>query len=382
MREMIRLVKKLSFVFCACVAVSACTQPGVKEMASEAELTQFVDPFIGTGFHGHVFLGANLPFGAVQLGPTNMSEGWDWCSGYHYSDSTILGFSHTHLSGTGIGDLGDITVMPVTGNVTMARGKIGDQQSGYYSLFSHDEETAKPGYYAVRLKRYNIKVELTTTERVGFHRYTFPASEEAKIILDLETGIGWDSPVQTFIQQVNDTTISGYRFSKGWAKDQRIFFTAVFSKPMKNFTVYDSTVANTTTTKTGKKIRGVASFTTTANEPIQLKVGISPVSIENAAANIAAEIPHWNFDAIKENANKTWNEELGRIKIKTADTSRLRTFYTALYHTMIAPSIFNDHNGDYRGTGCICTAVIAVVIVENRWRNHGVIQRRVKRTQP
>ena len=152
-------------------------------------LTKYVDPFIGTGFHGHVFLGANVPFGAVQLGPVNMTEGWDWCSGYHYSDSTILGFSHTHLSGTGIGDLGDIALMPVTSDVKVARGVIGKPETGYYSLFSHDEEIARPGYYSVQLKRYNVKAELTATERVGFHQYTFPSSGERKIIIDLESGI-------------------------------------------------------------------------------------------------------------------------------------------------------------------------------------------------
>ncbi|HYO22746.1 MAG TPA: GH92 family glycosyl hydrolase [Flavisolibacter sp.] len=350
MKQATRYGKQLFFFLCMSVLFVCCGRQNIKGLTAETNLTQFVDPFIGTGFHGHVFLGANVPFGAVQLGPVNMSEGWDWCSGYHYSDSTVLGFSHTHLSGTGIGDLGDITVMPVTGNVTIARGKAGDQQSGYYSLYSHDEETAVPGYYAVRLKRYDIRAEMTTTERVGFHRYTFPASNEAKIIIDLETGIGWDRPAETFVQQVNDTTITGYRFSKGWAQDQRIFFTAVFSKPMKSFLVYDSSQLKKENIAGGKRIRGVAGFTTTRDEQIQLKVGISPVSIENAAANIRTEIPDWNFEAVKAKANKDWNAALARINIKTADTARLRTFYTAMYHTLIAPSIFNDHNGDYRGT--------------------------------
>jgi predicted alpha-1,2-mannosidase len=341
---------KWTFCFFSSVLLASCSQQKVKGLAIETELTQFVDPFIGTGFHGHVFLGANVPFGAVQLGPVNMSEGWDWCSGYHYSDSTILGFSHTHLSGTGIGDLGDITVMPVTGDVKIARGKIGDQQTGYYSLFSHNEETATPGYYAVRLQRYGIEAEMTTTERVGFHRYTFPASNDAKMIIDLETGIGWDSPTETFIQRVNDTTITGYRFSKGWARDQRIYFTAVFSKPMKSFSTYDSSSASNKEMAIGKRLRGIAHFTTNNGEQIELKVGISPVSIENAANNIKAEVPYWNFEEVKTKTANAWNAQLNRIKIKTADTSRLRTFYTAMYHTMIAPSIFNDHNGDYRGT--------------------------------
>ncbi|HYE53230.1 MAG TPA: GH92 family glycosyl hydrolase [Chitinophagaceae bacterium] len=317
---------------------------------AQPQLTDFVDPFIGTGFHGHVFLGANVPFGAVQLGPVNMTEGWDWCSGYHYSDSTIIGFSHTHLSGTGIGDLGDILLMPATGSVKTRKGKLGDTASGYYSLFSHQDEIAKPGYYAVDLKRYGIRAELTTTERVGFHRYTFPQSDEAKIIIDLKEGIGWDKATQTMIRQVNDTTIEGYRYSTGWAKQQRIYFAAIFSQPLSAFSVYEDTALQAGTALQGVQVKGIAHFETEKNERIRVKVGISPVSTENALANIRAEVPHWNFDNIVEKADAAWNRELGKITIRTSDTARMRTFYTALYHTMIAPSIFNDHNGDYRGT--------------------------------
>jgi predicted alpha-1,2-mannosidase len=333
------------------VLIISCNQQ--KEISNVAgnQLTRYVDPYIGTGFHGHVFLGANVPFGAVQLGPVNMSEGWDWCSGYHYSDSTILGFAHTHLSGTGIGDLGDIMLMPVTGTIdSLKRGVIGRPNSGYYSHFLHDEETAVPGYYAVHLERYDINAEMTATERVGFHQYTFPAADDAKVIFDLESGIGWDRPVETYLKFVDDTTIIGYRNSRGWARDQRIFFTAIFSKPVRSFAVYDSSALITGKTETGRKIRGVASFATTKGEKIKIKVGISPVSIVNAKQNIDAEIPHWDFEEIKTKADYAWNKELNRIQVKTNDTARLRTFYTALYHTMIAPSIFNDHNKDYRGT--------------------------------
>jgi predicted alpha-1,2-mannosidase len=338
-----------TYFFSTFMFLQAFSQQQVKSTASES-LTQYVDPFIGTGFHGHVFMGANVPFGAVQLGPVNMSQGWDWCSGYHFSDSTLIGFAHTHLSGTGIGDLGDITIMPVVGNVPIAKGRPGDQMSGYYSLYSHDDETARPGYYSVLLKRYNIKAELTATERTGFHCYTFPESQDSKVIIDLESGIGWDSPVETFIQQVNDTTITGYRFSKGWANDQPVFFTAIFSKPLKGFSVYDSSSLQTKKEAKGRKLRGIAFFTTNANEQILLKVGVSPVSIENAADNIKVENPGWNFQAVRTEADSKWNAQLNRIRIKTSDASRLRIFYTAMYHTMIAPSIFNDHNGDYRGT--------------------------------
>ena len=351
------LCKKKSFctflrsVYCALICCSyliySCND---KKEQAELNLTSFVDPFIGTGFHGHVFLGANVPFGAVQLGPVNITEGWDWCSGYHYSDSTIIGFSHTHLSGTGIGDLGDILLMPAVGPVKTQKGRLGDYESGYYSLFSHEDENAKPGYYSVNLERYNIKAELTATERVGFHQYTFPSSDDAKIIFDLKQGIGWDKSTDAMIRQLNDTTIAGYRYSTGWAKDQRVYFTAVFSKPVSNFSVYEDTINKTGKELKGTSVKAIAHFISKKDEVIKVKVGISPVSAENALANINAEIPHWEFDEIRTKADAAWNKELSKISIETKSEKTLRTFYTALYHTMIAPSIFNDHNGDYLGT--------------------------------
>lgn len=316
---------------------------------AKENLTRYVDPYIGTGFHGHVFLGANVPFGAVQLGPTNLSEGWDWCSGYHYSDSTIIGFSHTHLSGTGIGDLGDISVMPVTGNVKPVKGKLGNESSGYYSLFSHAEEKVRPGYYSVRLKRYRILAELTTTQRVGFHQYSYP-SPEARIIIDLKEGIGWDLATKTFLQKVDDTTVSGYRYSKGWSTDQRVYFVVQFSKPIKSFALYQDTITKGGDSLAGNGVKGIASFDLSSDKNLLVKVGISPVSIENAAVNIKAEIPNWNFNAVVAAADAAWNKELSRIRIQSGDASRMKIFYTAMYHNMIAPSIFNDHNGDYLGT--------------------------------
>ena len=310
----------------------------------------YVNPFIGTGFHGHVFLGANVPFGAVQLGPVNLSEGWDWCSGYHYSDSTIIGFSHTHLSGTGIGDLGDILFMPTTGEIKLTKGNLKNPEEGYLSLFSHKDETAKPGYYSVLLKRYHIRAELTASTRVGFHQYTFPASSSSHIIIDLVEGIGWDRPTDTYIKELNDSTVVGYRFSKGWAADQRIYFAAIFSKPFKKLSLYKNKILQSGTIAMGDSVKAVTDFITTQNEIIKVKVGISPVSTENALMNIAAEIPHWNFDKTVANAYDTWNKELSKALIKSNDESRKRIFYTAMYHTMIAPSVFNDVNGDYYGT--------------------------------
>lgn len=345
MKTYLRLIKRNLIYLCYCAAFISCRQVGQK-----ISLTQYIDPFIGTGFHGHVFLGANVPFGAVQLGPVNITHGWDWCSGYHYSDSTIIGFSHTHLSGTGIGDLGDILFMPVSGSVKTRKGTLGDYESGYYSLFSHEEEVAKPGYYAVQLKRYNIKAELTASERVGFHQYSFPSSEDGKIIIDLKEGIGWDKVTQSMIRQVNDTTIEGYRYSTGWAKDQRIFFTAVFPKPIVAFSVFEDTVQKEGKEWTGEQVKAVVQFQTKEEKQIKVKVGISPVSCENAMSNIRTEIPHWDFNAVAAAADAAWNNELSKIIVKTKDTATLRNFYTALYHTMVAPAIFNDNNGDYRGT--------------------------------
>jgi predicted alpha-1,2-mannosidase len=343
--------KTLFLVSICCATITAfCQQTTGTTQNGNPELTKYVDPYIGSSFHGHVFVGANVPFGAVQLGPVNRSEGWDWCSGYHYSDSTIIGFSHTHLSGTGIGDLGDILLMPAVGTVRPRKGNVPNYNTGYYSLFSHQNETVRPGYYSVLLDRYKIKAELTTTERVGFHQYTFPASDSAQIIIDLREGIGWDLATQTFLQKINDTTIAGYRYSKGWAQDQRIFFTAVFSKPFKNFLLYKDSVLHQGTRLEDRFVKGLAFFDTKENERIQVKVGISPVSIENAAQNIRAELPHWNFLRVVAAADASWNKELNKVQIATADEARKRTFYTALYHTLIAPSIFNDSNGDYLGT--------------------------------
>jgi predicted alpha-1,2-mannosidase len=328
--------------------------PSSRKAATESQgsaLTRYVDPYIGTGFHGHVFLGANVPFGAVQLGPVNITEGWDWCSGYHYSDSTIVGFTHTHLSGTGIGDLGDVTVMPTTGAVRVTEGRVRNPERGLVSLFSHKEEQARPGYYAVRLKRYNIGAELTASERVGFHRYTFPKSDASHLVFDLQQGIGWDLATDTHIEQLNDSTLVGYRNSKGWAADQRLYFAAVVSKPIRHFASVQvlDTLGRTTPAATGNRLKGVLTFATQAGEQVKLKVGISPVSTAGALANIRAEIPHWNFEKVVAQADAAWNKELQKVQIQ-ADEVRLKTFYTALYHTMIAPSAFNDHNGDYRGT--------------------------------
>ena len=311
-------------------------------------VVQNVNPYIGTGGHGHVFLGANVPFGAVQLGPVNLSEGWDWCSGYNYSDSTIIGFSHTHLSGTGIGDLGDILVMPTTGGLIMNKGSL--KQPGNFSLFSHADEIASPGFYSVVLKRYNIKAELTASERVGFHRYTFPASKNAHLIIDLVQGIGWDKPVYGYIKKLNDSTLVGYRYSSGWANDQRVYFAVVFSRPFKNIELFTNGHLTKNVVAMSDSVKAAVNFSTFAGQQIEMKVGISPVSTDNALMDMATEIPGWNFDEVKNHASLLWNQQLSKVLIKSHDAKAREIFYTALYHCFIAPSIFNDVNGDYCGT--------------------------------
>lgn len=303
--------------------------------------TQYVDPKIGSGGHGHVFVGANVPFGMVQLGPTSIPQDWDWCSGYHDSDSTVIGFSHTHLSGTGIGDLFDITVMPVTrADLTYARGKENDPESGLWSYADRTKEIARPGYYSVPLTRYGITAELTATNRVGMHKYTFPASDEAGIVIDLMNGGCWDRPTDTFIEPCADNAVRGYRFSRGWADDQKVYFYAEFSRPYKDLNIHSIDY---------KPYYAKADFETREGKQIMMKVALSPVSMENAYENMQTELPGWDFDETAKEAADAWNEELGRIRIETKNEDTRRIFYTALYHSMIAPSTFCDIDGSYRG---------------------------------
>lgn len=316
----------------------------------ETKLTAFVDPLIGSGEHGHVFVGANVPFGFVQLGPTQLSTGWDWCSGYHYSDSTIIGFGHQHLSGTGIGELGDISLMPAVGKIITTRGQLPQQETGIYSYFSHKTETAKPGYYSVTLDRFGIDVELTATSKVGFHRYHFPKSDSANVVIDLEHGIGWDSPVEGSLVLVNDTVVTGYRRSSGWAKDQSVYFYAVFSKPVKSISMSDGLIAVDGNSLTGKRLYGQAFFDAEPGEPIMVKVALSPTAVDAARQNMEAELPGWDFDKTVADADAAWNSQLEKVKIETGNEAYKRIFYTALYHTMIAPSVFHDVNNDYRGS--------------------------------
>ena len=299
------------------VGLQAATQP------AKQDYTQYVNPFVGTGGHGHVFLGANVPFGHIQAGPTQKKQGWDWCSGYHYSDSIIIGFGQMHLSGTGIGDLGDIALLPVT------------QNNEREVKFSHKAEYATPGYYAVTLAN-GVRVELTATLRTAFHRYTFPADvKQEQVVIGLSQGIGWDKMTACSMKQEGRNTVVGSRFSTGWAKDQRVYFVAEFSQPITHQTTEGDTLS-------------VFSFEPTG-QPLMVKVGISSVNIDNARKNLQQESPNWAFNTVVANAQKAWNKELGKIDIQTDNASDKRIFYTGLYHTMTAPSVFNDVNGEYRG---------------------------------
>lgn len=310
--------------------------------------TEYVDPYIGSGGHGHVFVGANVPFGAVQVGPSNFYKGWDWCSGYNYGDSVIIGFPQLHLSGTGIGDLGDILIMPYMGDIKLDKGIETRQYSGYSSRYSHKNEKVSPGYYAVKLDDYGVGVELTASERVGYHKYKFPQGENARIIIDLKEGIN-DKSTDTYIELTDQYTIKGYRSSSGWAKKQQVFFAIRSSVPVKMFGVYENNKQISDKKGKGESIKGVITFAW-APEEISLKVGISPVSADNALANIKVETPDWDFEKVKREASDKWEKELSKIEIETKNEADKTIFYTSLYHTMMHPSLFNDHNGDYMGS--------------------------------
>jgi predicted alpha-1,2-mannosidase len=328
--------------------IQGCSTP--QEAVVEDDFAQYVDPYIGSDYHGHVFVGANVPFGAVQPGPTNYIKGWDWCSGYHYSDSIMTGFSQLHLSGTGIGDLGDVLISPYTGDILFSPGTIKEPLAGYASMYSHDREKVEPGYYEVDLLDYDVNVKLTASERVSFHEYTFPENNASRIAINLELGIGWDAPVTTRLEQINDTTLAGFRHSKGWAEDQELYYAIVLSRPIDNLDLHTDQGEIEGSLAQGRDVVGVITYSTAAEEAIQLKVGISPVSHEAALKNIESEIPHWDFSQVKAEAREKWNNELGKIKIDVPDVETKRKFYTAMYHSFIAPVLFNDHDGSYRGT--------------------------------
>lgn len=286
-------------------------------------LTQYVNQYVGTGGHGHTFMGANVPFGLVQLGPTEPTRGWDWCSGYYYDDDELIGFGHMHLSGTGIGCLGDVAFLPVKDfKQTSAR-------------FTHEAEKVHPGYYSLQLTDPNVLVELTATERCGFHRYTFKDGAKAQLALDLSQCIGWDKLNDCLLTQESATRLTGFRRSNGWAADRRIYFSIDFSQPV-------------TVHRLDSMERVVVSVADNT-KPLLVKVALSPVSIDKAKLNMQAEMAGWDFDATVKAADDAWNRELARIQIQTNDQTKKRVFYTAMYHLMTSCSKFNDVDREYRG---------------------------------
>ena len=308
-----------------------------------------VNVFIGTGGHGHTFPGAVVPFGMVQLSPDTKINDWDHCSGYHYSDSVILGFSHTHLSGTGIGDYGDIRFMPFTGKINTNPGTAKNPDKGYASRFIHNNELACPGYYSVKLDDYKIKVELTATERAGMQRYKFPETEDAHIIVDLKEAVTTEEIINSEIKVVNNHTITGMRKTNGWAKNHYVFFYSEFSKPFISFQIYKNDKPVEGNYAKGNNIKIVLNYKTNGSEKIIVKTGISAVDTSGAKNNLLTEIPAWDFEKVKKNAYEKWNKQLKKIEIYGGTTEERTVFYTALYHTMIAPNIYSDVDNRYRG---------------------------------
>ena len=316
------------------------------------EYTDSVNVFIGTGGHGHTFPGATLPHGMVQLSPDTRLLGWDACSGYYYDDTSIMGFTHTHLSGTGIGDYGDILFMPVVGEKPLIAGTAENPDEGYRSRFSHEQESARPGYYQVLLQDDSINVELTATLRAGLHRYTYPKASDARLIVDMEPTIhGHQHPV-TQIRVVNDSTIAGMKYTIGWAKRHYVYFYAVFSSPF-DYKLYSGTeYQSDSTSVTVNTAKAVMSFRNLpADGRVLAKVGISSVDEEGARLNVEAEIPNWDFEGVMKQANTAWNEALGKIDIETSDNDSRTVFYTSLYHAFIQPSLASDVDGRYRTMG-------------------------------
>ena len=320
------------------------------------KLIGYVNPFVGTDDHGHTFPGASLPAGMVQLSPDTDVRGWDWCSGYHYSDSSIMGFSHLHRSGMGAGDWGDILIMPATGDLKVVPGTKSNPHEGYRSGFSHKEEVASPGYYAVNLKDYDIKAELTVTKRAGFHKYTFPKSGSSHILIDMKHGIG-DSCTGSLVKIINNTEIEGSRSSTGFVKKQNVYFCAKFSKPFSSFGTWKEKNINPgSKEESGYGIGAYVNYNTSEDEIIEVKVGISYTSIDEARINLNTEIPGWQFDRVRKEAEMSWNNELSKVRAQfdlnlneIYRQQKLITFYTALYHSLLFPAIFGDVDGKYTG---------------------------------
>lgn len=327
-----------------------------------------VDPFIGTGGEGHTFPGAVVPFGMIQLSPDTQikprKEAYPWAAGYRYEDSSIIGFSHTHFSGTGHSDLGDVLLMPIAGEVKLERGDVTQPGSGYFSRFSHKGEVAEPGYYAVTLDDYKIRAELTASERVGVHRYTFPKGQPAHVLIDMRTSM-YDYPGKVLWSRVRlrpDGTVTGFRETRGWAPGRQLYFAMRFSRPVTGHQLHDTEqdvvykgfpppgdkAPDKRAQIEGRQVVGAFDFGDAAGAPLLVKVSISPVSEDNAIANLDAEVPAWDFDGVRAKARASWTQALSAIEVDAPEAQR-KSFYTAMYHTLMGPSLFMDSDGRYRG---------------------------------
>ncbi|WP_214648377.1 GH92 family glycosyl hydrolase [Sphingobacterium mizutaii] len=308
------------------------------------QYTKYVDPFIGTGGHGHTFPGATVPFSLVQLSPDNGKNGWDWVSGYHFSADSIAGFSHMHLSGTGIGDWLDIAIMPLNQPVNK-------KDFDTRIKFSHNNEKASPGYYEVRLDN-GIQARLTSTERVGLHNYTFPKNTEPTIRLDLGHAYNWDRPMDTEIKILNDSTAIGKRYSYGWANQQHIYFAIRFNKPFNSYLLNgnktnEKQISQLNNSRQGPVNAVNAQFIFQKIDQVDLKVALSTSSAEKAV-DALNEIPNWDFNQVKSNAENQWEKELGKIKVESTDETLKKIFYSALYHTAVSPTLYSDQDGEYK----------------------------------
>ncbi len=361
------MYKKLTFIALMLSAFIA--------QAQTEKLVPYVKPIIGTQRMGHTFPGATVPFGMVQLSPETDTVGYvkdgkydpdvyKYCAGYQYDDKSIVGFSHTHFSGTGHSDLGDFLVMPTVGKLMLHPGTADKPRSGYRSAFSHQNEVSEANYYKVKLDDYNITAEMTTTTRVGFHQYTFPKSEQAHIILDLMAGIYnyEDKNVWTYLHVVNDTLVTGYRQTNGWAKNRTLYFALRFSKPFIGYgnmngskrEVYRGFWGKFNQSKNfpevaGRQIRAYFDFATSEGEKIKMKMALSPVSMDGALRNMQAEAPGWDFEKVKADGQAAWERELHKITIQSKSIGDKQNFYTSMYHTMINPTVYMDVDGQYRG---------------------------------
>lgn len=343
-------MRKLSFttgiLLCGLLAVlpSACVSQKENSTAG-ADYLRYVDPYIGSGGHGHVFVGASVPLGMVQVGPQNIHKGWDWCSGYHYSDSVLIGFSHTHLSGTGCADLGDVLLMPYVGDVRTARGEQDNIKEACSTYYSHENEEVAPGYYSLLMDN-GVRAELTATDRVAIHRYTYPEGAP-RLLVNLKEGNG-DRAFATALKRTDEYTVEGYRFSKGWSPQHKVFFVLKSDQPIESVAVFDDDTAVGVDSLSGEAVKGVLTF---RNNPkkVQVKVALSSVSCANALANLKAEQPEWNFEQVRSDAEKRWNRMLSCVNVESGDERGKKIFYTSLYHMFIAPTLYADVNGEFRG---------------------------------